>query len=420
MSTKIKMGKALSLAMLVVLSGCTGTDNMADSIKKPTETVFKAPRLLPYTVNVAALMHESSNGFTKIEIKQTANLVADWQMRHQVDFDNSPLVNFQGMKRYSFGGWLMGTMSIGMVKWGQVQGNEKYLNFIRQEAKKFNWNVEERIYDADDYIVGQLYLELYEIDKQEHYLTQLKKRLDYIYENWPTVNKKSEESCEQLLKDCRERWTWIDALFMGGPVWANMAKITGDTKYLEFAEHEYWASFDKFWDAQEGLLYRDSRFLKARDVDGQKIFWSRGNGWVFASLVRMLGAVPEGSANRDKYIARFKTMANKLADIQQPDGSWHPSLLNPKLFNMPENSGSSFFTYGLAWGVNNGILDKNKYQSVVENAWTNLSNNIYADGRLGYVQSSGYDPRMVQKEDTDAYGVGAFLLASSQVYLLAK
>jgi len=420
MSTKIKVGKVLSLAMLIALAGCTGTDGITNSTEKTTATVFKAPRLLPYTIDVAAPMHESGKNFTKVDIKQTANLVADWQVRHQDEFTNSPLANFQGMKRYSFGGWLMGAMSVGMVKWGQVEGNEKYLSFIRQEAEKFNWQVEERIYDADDYIIGQLYLELYQMDKHAHYLTPLKTRLDYLYENWPTVNKASEESCEQLLKDCRERWTWIDALFMGGPVWANMAKSTGDTKYLEFAEHEYWASFDKFWDKQESLLYRDSRFLNARDVDGKKIFWSRGNGWAFASLARMLEALPRNHTSRNKYIERFKSMANSLANLQQTDGSWHSSLLNPELFDMPENSGSSFFTFGLAWGVNHGILDKNKYQPVVESAWANLSRNIYADGRLGYVQPSGYDPRTVHKEDTDVYGVGAFLLASSQVYLLAK
>ena len=151
-------------------------------------------------------------------------------------------------------------------------------------------------------IIGQLYLELYETDKQEHYLTALRKRLDFLYENWPTVNKESEESCVQLLENCRERWTWIDALFMGGPVWANMAKSTGEDKYLAFAEHEYWATFDKFWDAQESLLYRDSRFLEARDINGKKIFWARGNGWVFASLVKMIEALPEGHASRDKYI----------------------------------------------------------------------------------------------------------------------
>jgi rhamnogalacturonyl hydrolase YesR len=423
MSINIKMGKSLSLttlALLVALGGCTSSTDMAASAEKSTVTVFKAPKLRPYTVDVVALMYASSENFSKADVKQAANLVADWQIRHQEAFLDSPFANFQGLERYSFGGWLMGAMSIGMVEWGQVAGNEKYLNFIRQEAEKFNWQVEERVYDADDYLVGQLYLELYELDKQAHYLTPLKKRLDYIHENWPTVNKESDESCVQLLSECRERWTWIDALFMGGPVWANMAKSTGDNKYLAFAEHEYWATFDKFWDDQESLLFRDSRFITARDVDGKKVFWNRGNGWVIASLVRMVEALPEGHASRDKYIARFKAMAARLAELQQEDGSWHPSLLNPGLFDMPESSGASFFTYAMAWGVNNGVLEKEKYQAVIERSWSSLTQNIYADGRLGYVQPSASDPRPVHKEDTDVYGVGAFLLAASEVYLLAK
>ncbi|MCJ8294082.1 MAG: glycoside hydrolase family 88 protein [Colwellia sp.] len=423
MSKKIKDRKALSLVMLAMalaLGGCTNSTNMTASAEKSAVTVFKAPKLRPYTVDVVAPMYASSEQFTKAEVKQAANLVADWQIRHQEAFLNSPFVNYQGLERYSFGGWLMGTMAIGMAEWGQVPDNEKYLNFIRQEAEKFNWQVESRIYHADDYIIGHLYLELYQQDKQARYLAPLKKRLDYIHANWLTVNKESTESCVQLLADCHERWTWIDALFMGGPVWANMAKTTGDNKYLEFAEHEYWASFDKFWDEEESLLFRDSRFITARDVDGKKVFWNRGNGWVFASLVRMLDALPEGHASREKYIARFKSMAKRIAELQEKDGSWHPSLLNPELFNMPESSGAGFFTYAMAWGVNNGVLEKEKYQAVIERSWANLTENIYADGRLGYVQASAFDPRPVHKEDTDVYGVGSFLLAASEVYLLAE
>lgn len=423
MSTKIKKEKALSLAMLamlVALGGCTDSDKEVVSEEKPTVTVFKAPKLRPYTVDVVAPMHESSQSFTKVEVKQAANVVADWQIRHQEAFYNSPFVNYQGLERYSFGGWLMGTMAIGMAEWGQVPGNEKYLDFIRQEAEKFNWQVESRIYHADDYIIGHLYLELYQLEKQARYIAPLKERLDYIHANWLTINKESTESCEQLLQECHERWTWIDALFMGGPVWANMAKSTGDSKYLKFAEHEYWATFDKLWDEKENLLFRDSRFITARDIDGKKVFWTRGNGWVFASLVRMVEALPEGHATRDKYIARFKAMANRLAELQLNDGSWHPSLLNPELFNMPESSGASFFTYAMAWGVNNGVLEKEKYQTVIERSWANLTQNIYADGRLAYVQPSAFDPRPVHKEDTDVYGVGAFLLAASEIYLLAE
>jgi len=423
MSIKRKESRALSvvmLAMTLAISGCTSSTEIETSADKPTVTVFKAPKLRPYTVDVAAPMYVSGDNFSKAEVKQAGNVVADWQIRHQQAFLNSPFVNYQGLERYSFGGWLMGTMAIGMAEWGQVEGNEKYVDFIRQEAENFNWQVESRIYHADDYVIGHLYLKLYQLDKQARYLAPLKERLDYIHANWLTVNKESTASCEQLLQECHERWTWIDALFMGGPVWANMAKSTGDSKYLEFAEHEYWATFDKLWDENESLLFRDSRFITARDVDGKKVFWNRGNGWVFASLVRMVEALPEGHVTRDKYIARFKAMAKRLAELQQGDGSWHPSLLNTELFNMPESSGASFITYAMAWGVNNGVLEKAKYQAVIERSWSSLTSNIYADGRLAYVQPSAFDPRPVHKEDTDVYGVGAFLLAASEVYLLAK
>lgn len=402
--------------ILMALMGCNSIKNVTPS----NAPYFKAPRIMPYMVNVEAPMSNLSNKLIKPNVKQLGNLVADWQIHHQDDFLNSTQTNFQGFNRYSFGGWLTGTMAVGMVEWGQIPANEKYLNFIRQQAEQFNWQVEQRIYDADDYMIGQTYLELYDLDQHAHYLTPLKRRLDYLYANWPTVNKTAEASCVEMLSNCRERWTWIDALFMAAPVWAHMAKSTNEKKYLEFADHEFWASFDKFWDEKESLLYRDARFIGARDQDDKKIFWSRGNGWVMGSIVRVLDVLPKDHASRDKYLKHFKLMAEKLADIQQTDGSWHPSLLNPQHFDMPENSGSSFYTYALAWGINNGVIAQEKYLPIVERAWSNLASNIYADGRLAYVQPSGYDPRTTHKEDTDVYGVGAFLLAASQVYLLAR
>ena len=359
-------------------------------------------------------------GLEPHSVRAAGNLVADWQVRHMAKFRASTQVNFQGHRRYSFGGWLMGAMAIGMTRWGLHSDNPRYLEFVRGEGRDFGWQVEARVFDADDYVIGQTYLELFALDKDPEMLVPLTERLNHIYANWPTVNRDFGKACELMEIACRERWTWIDALFMGAPVWVHMARATGDKRYLEFADREFWTSFDTFWDTDESLLYRDRRYIPMRDSHGHKVFWSRGNGWVFAGFARVLPALPAEHANRGKYEDRFRAMAARLVELQQAGGYWTSSLTNPAISPTPETSGTAFFTYGLAWGINEGLLDRASYLPAVERAWSSLVSSLYADGRLAYVQPSGSAPQTVHKESTDVYGVGAFLLAASEVYRLAN
>ena len=59
-------------------------------------------------------------------------------------------------------------------------------------------------------------------------------------------------------------------------------------------------------------------------------------------------------------------MSAAMAAIQGSDGLWRTGLLDPDSYPLPENSGSAFFTYALAWGINHGILDRAEYEPVVE------------------------------------------------------
>lgn len=381
---------------------------------------FVPPRVLPYAVDVDAPMAAIPGTLEPQHVRSAGDLVADWQIRHMDAFEASPLVNFQGFRRYSFGGWLMGAMAIGMTRWGLVSDNPRYLDFIREQGRNFGWGVEARVFDADDYAIGQTWLELFELDGDPAMLAPLTVRLDYVYANWPTVNRDFGPDCERMNVACRERWTWIDALFMGAPVWIHLAAVTGDERYRGFAEHEFWASFDTFWDADERLLYRDRRYIPMRDEGGHKVLWSRGNGWVFAAFARILPKLPVEHPGRHRYVDRFRDMAARLVELQQAGGYWTSSLTSPSISPTPETSGSAFFNYGLAWGINEGLLDRDTYLPAVERAWASLVSNLYADGRLAYVQPSGSAPQTVHKESTDVYGVGAFLLAASEVYRLSE
>jgi unsaturated rhamnogalacturonyl hydrolase len=241
-------------------------------------------------------------------------------------------------------------------------------------------------------------------------------RFDEILKNPPTVSLDFEVAAPGGGDPpCQTRWCWSDALFMSPPTWAELSAAVGEPRYLQYADREFWATTEYLYDRQEHLYYRDSRFLHQRDEDGRKIFWSRGNGWVFAGIVHMLEALPPGHPSRARYETLLREMAAKLRTVQSPSGYWPVSLLAGDRHPTPETSGTAFFVYGLAWGVNHDVLDVKTYQDTIDRGWAALVRAVHPDGKLGWVQRVGYAPDQVSADDTQLYGVGAFLLAGGQI-----
>ncbi|MEM6700701.1 MAG: glycoside hydrolase family 88 protein, partial [Bacteroidota bacterium] len=191
----------------------------------------------------------------------------------------------------------------------------------------------------------------------------------------------------------------------------------GDKRYLDFLMQEYKATTDFLFDKKEHLYYRDERFKTQLD-NGTKVFWSRGNGWVFAGLTNIMNELDSNTKEYKYFLKIYKKMAKKLAAIQTPDGHWAMSLLGQEFYPTPETSGSSFFTYGLAWGINQGILDRTTYEPVVKKAWNAMVSYVTEDGMLGYVQPIGAAPGQAWPDKTEVYGTGAFLAAGSEIYKL--
>lgn len=219
--------------------------------------------------------------------------------------------------------------------------------------------------------------------------------------------------------ECLKRWCWCDALFMAPAAFVETTLQTGDPRYQDFAMREFWATTDFLYDPAERLFYRDSRFFERRDAKGRKEFWSRGNGWVLAGMARTIPLLAKGSADRVRMEGLFLQMASRLKELQKPDGYWSPSLLAPE-DSPPESSGTGFYTYGIAWGINNGLLPRAEYEQSARRGWAALQRAIQPDGRLGYVQQVSDRPEKVEAGDTQYYGVGAFLLAATQIAALDK
>lgn len=344
-------------------------------------------------------------------IKEVMGAVADWQIGHQHLVKHHPL------------DWTNGALYSGMMAWSLVAQDEQYKNWLQQIGQRQAWQPFFRMYHADDVVVSQMYLDMYRHHQTEarypyRMLAPTKARLDYV------INHPSEGSLLLDYSDPQtlERWSWCDALFMAPPVYVKMANITGDEKYLEFMDQEYKATYDFLYDKEEHLFYRDYRFFpeRKREANGEKIFWGRGNGWVMGGLVSILKDLPKDSPYRPFYENLFREMAAKVASCQEASGFWHASMLDHEAFPNPETSSSAFFCYALAYGVRSGLLDRGQYEPAVQKAWQALVSAVYPDGKLGWVQPIGEDPRDVTAEMTEVYGVGAFLLAGTELLQLAK
>jgi unsaturated rhamnogalacturonyl hydrolase len=214
-------------------------------------------------------------------------------------------------------------------------------------------------------------------------------------------------------------WWWCDALYMAPPVLSRVYLATGDKKYLDYMDRQWWLTSDLLFDKEEHLYFRDSRYLTQKQANGQKLFWSRGNGWVLGGLVKVLQIMPKDYPSRPKYVEQYKQMAARVAAIQGKDGLWRSGLLDPDAYELPEISGSAFFTYAIAYGINENILDRKTYLPVVEKSWKGMLSHIYADGRLGSIQPIDGQPGKFKPSSSYVFGVGGFLLAGSEMNRLA-
>lgn len=307
--------------------------------------------------------------------------------------------------------WTNGALYIGMLKWAELSDDESYYNWLKDIADQQEWKLHVRQYHADDHTIGQLYCNLYRKYKEESMIEKTRKQFDFImyHPSQSVLNWKSPFH--------QDRWNWCDALFMSPPVWAQLYNITKEKKYLDFMLSEFKATTQFLFDKKENLYYRDGSYIGNLDK-GTKIFWARGNGWVFAGLVNILNELNPKTKEYKYFLSIYKKMAKRLLEIQTSNGHWAMSLLGDKYYPTPETSGSSFFTYGLAWGINQGILDYETYEPSVRKAWNMLCECITEDGMLGYVQPIGAKPGKAWPNKTEVYGTGAFLSAGSEVYKL--
>ena len=338
------------------------------------------------------------------------------------------------VEKYTRTNWQFASYYIGVMKAFKATGNKDYQNFLYEVGENHHWETLPDMYHADKIAIGQIYLDLYQQKAEEMMIKNIKWILDAnLLRNKPMPDVRYKNNPYR-----HEWWSWCDALFMAPPTFAKMYQITGDVKYLDYAIAHWLVTTDYLWDKKENLIYRDDRYFNLRTKSGKKIFWSRGNGWVIGGLVHMLEIIPKHHPKRILLVDQFQKMSHRILDLQErtSDGLWRSNLLDPGIFaylnrkgdkfiqtaeiDIPENSGSAFFCYGFAWGINNGLLDRDLFEKPMLKAWKELTQYVNKEGRLGYVQPVGKDPKPYDKDSWHEFGTGAFLLAASEYMIFLK
>ena len=343
--------------------------------------------------------------FEQDEILRRMTNAAEWQLSNSFGFPAQQ--------------WHCAPFFMGLSDLSEISGNRKYIDAAKTIAQKNDWNLAKRPYHADDHAVGQVYLKLYQLDHDPAMIAKIQKRFNWILAHPPKQETKAKDGTVRKVYN-QDRWSWCDALYMAPPVWAGLSTVTGDKKYLDYMLQEWKQTTEWLWDADEGLYYRDRSFIGKLTPNGKKLFWARGDGWVVSGLTEVLQYLPKDHPERGYFENTFKTMMARLKTIQKENGIWAPSLLDPEQIAQDETSGTSFYCYGMAWGINNGLLDRTEYEPTVRKAWAALCERQKEEGRLINVQPVGASPHGFDPDSTVIYGIGAFISAGSEVYSLSS
>ncbi len=341
--------------------------------------------------------------------------VNDYFMKKYAD-PTAVMPYFSRRKNYESNIWTRAVYYEGLMALYSIYPENRYYDYAYDWAEFHKWGMRQdntTTRNADNYCCSQTYIDLYNLTPEPKMLTKTIACMNMLV-NTPQV----------------DDWTWIDAIQMGMPVLVKLGKLKNDPRYYEKAWEMYaWARntlAGGLYNQKEGLWWRDKDFVPPyKEPNGKNCYWSRGNGWVVAALVRVLQDLPADDPHRDVYIADLQAMCKAAKACQRKDGFWNVSLHDESNFGGKETTGTALFVYGMAWGINNGVLDRKEYLPATLKGWNAMVNEaVHENGFLGYVQGTGKEPKDGQPvtynsvPDFEDYGTGCFLLAGSEVYKL--
>jgi len=328
--------------------------------------------------------------------------------------------------------WTRAVYYEGLMALYDIDPQQRYLDYTDRWADFHQWTPRNGVTtcDADDQCCAQTYLIRYQQTNDEKMIVKVRENLDH-----QMVTPNSKLNGNAKMKGGEPQlygwWTWIDAIQMAMPIYMQMYKITGEAKYRDHGMAMYRWSRNEcgggLFNLKDGLWWRDADYVPPyKEPDGKDCYWSRGNGWVYAALVRCMNELPKKSKEYKELKKDFLLMSEGLRKCQREDGFWNPSLVSTN-YAMPETSGTALFLYGICWGMQQGYLKEKVYRPIADKAWEAMVRDaVHADGFLGWMQGTGKDPSAGQPlsytriPDFEDYGTGCFLLGATEYFKLLK
>ncbi len=362
-------------------------------------------------------------------VLQTAQLTNDYFMAKYSD----PTVPTNVNKVRPSSLWTRAVYYEGLMALNTIDPQKRYVDYALWWANFHKWTPRNGITtcDADDQCCAQTYVELLPFTGKtyQELLGNVVANLDHQMQTPNTKKQTSTPKAKTEVNSLYGWWTWIDAIQMALPLYMQVANLTGDNRYRDHGIKMYLWSRNEcgggLFNTAEGLWWRDADYVPPyKEKDGQNCYWSRGNGWVYAALVRSMNQLPKKSNEYKLLKQDFLMMSEALLNCQHDDGFWGVSLVSPTTYAGPEMTGTALFLYGMSWGIQQGLLKAKKYRPACDRAWQALTKCVHSDGFLGWNQGTGKDPSAGQPlsydkvPDFEDYGTGCFLLGATEYYKL--
>lgn len=380
-------------------------------------------------VSSALFARAQQDEFSSPAVMATAEKVA------QYFIDSTPDVgadSYVGGKQRNSRIWTRGVFYEGLLNLYREKQREDWLKYAVDWGEFHEWYTctNSQLHNADFICCGQSYIEMYLMDpSKEERLKHVRQRIDELMD----TNDEAD-------------WYWIDAIQMAMPIYARLGSITGDAAYWDrmYAKYTYTRNRhggskkgggSPLFNTATGLWYRDYQYdppYKDLTETDKDCYWSRGNGWVYMALARVMQFTPSTESHRADYEADFTAMSKALLDCQREDGSWNVSLAAPSNYGEkgsegPEMTGSSLFVGGMAWGIRTGLLDAATYLPAVKRGWQAMKRAVHDDtGFVGYMQGTGAKPEdggvitYDSKPNFEDFGIGCWLWGAAEVHALCR
>ena len=318
--------------------------------------------------------------------------------------------------------WMDAVYMMGMVRASELTGATEHLAYPTAWVDHYYADIEERYPDASDRVAPNMVaVELMRLQGEDRY-PAIPSQVDDYLATVPTTSGGAVLHWGTQFPDREE--VLIDSLFMVGGYLTAMAHHTGDGAYLDqFADQvEVFAELCR--DPGEGLFLHAWDEAEQVNVPADPIYWGRGNGWIAAVTAWWLSVAPAGHADRALVEEIYRGVLDGFIRYQDDSGLFYTVLNRPgDTDNYLETSCTALFAYGVALGLDAGVLSDDEYRPALLAAHAGLLGQLreeedghltLADTSFGTVPTSYENYVGIPRVDDLKMGVGTALMALAQ------